>query len=201
MINKLLLLTGLLAVALSVQAQENSGDVSYSETKSSNTAFHTLTFDVGPAWITSKMYTPSGKYTWRTGLELGAEYSCVFSKGYGFGITYLRNHTNYPDANVDLNYIGPSFVYAGNFSEKWRAMAEIGLGYGNINDGSGWQSGFGTKYTAGVEYMLSDKLGVCAKLRNMAVYFGKQDSDYPGDDDDLNGISRLALQLGLCIHL
>ena len=79
MINKLLLLTGLLAVALSVQAQENSEDVSYSETKSSKTAFHTLTFDVGPAWITSKMYTPSGKYTWRTGLELGAEYSCVFS--------------------------------------------------------------------------------------------------------------------------
>ena len=42
MINKLLLLTGLLAVALSVQAQENSGDVSYSETKSSKTAFHKL---------------------------------------------------------------------------------------------------------------------------------------------------------------
>jgi hypothetical protein len=195
------MLAAMLAITSSAQAQE--GDVTrYTDTDTPKTT-HTISFDVGPSWITSKIYTPSGTYKWRTGLELGVEYNCVFKKGYGFGFSFLHNTTSYPDAKATQIFVGPSFVYAGDFSKKWRGITEIGLGYSTFNDEHDTEVGLGVKYSIGLEYKLSDKFGISAKLRDVTVYLGDKEDDYGWNGrnkDEVNGVVRLAFQLGAYFH-
>ena len=193
-----ILLSVILAIVLPAQAQEGN-EALYSESGDSKPTPHTISFNVGPAWITSKVYTPYDTYTWRGGFELGVEYSCVFSKGYGFGLSYLHNITSYPEAKARINFMGPSFVYAGLISRKWRGIIEIGLGYSTFSDGYSTESGLGVKYSTGMEYMLSDNIGISAKLRNLTVYMGGKDEGY-GDDDEAKGVARLAFQFGVNFH-
>ena len=194
------LFLSILAFTLSAQAQEDNDGRNTQAAKPKSTT-ETISFDVGPAWITSKMYTPSGEYTWKRGLEVGFEFSRVYSKGYGFGISILHNSTSYPEGKVRLSYVGPSFVYAGFLSDKWRGMAEIGLGFSIFHDeGSGNESGLGIKYSTGLEYMLSKDFGISAKLRSVTVYFGGKQKDFGGDDDEINGVARVALLLGACFR-
>ncbi len=197
--HKMILLSAMLTIALSAQAQ---GAARYTDVKETKSITHTISFDVGPAWVTSKIYAPSGTYKWRTGLELGLEYNGVFKKGYGFGVSVLHNSTSYPDGKIKQLFVGPSFVYAGNFSNKWRGITEIGLGYATFSDEYDSQGGIGFKYSVGVEYMLSNKFGISAKLRDITVYLGKKDGDngWRSNKDEVNGVARLAVQLGACFH-
>ena len=194
-----ILLAAIQAIALSAQAQvDDATQNTYAE--KSKSGIQTLSFDLGPAWVTSKMYTSRGTYTWRKGFEIGTDYSCVYSRGYGFGFSFLYNTTNYPDGKAKQLFVGPSFVYAGNFSRKWRGMAEIGLGVGYFSADFTSEMGLGVKYSTGVEYMLSDKFGINVKLRSITVYFGGKENFDSGDDDEVNGVARLAFQLGACFH-
>ena len=136
-------------------------------------------------------------------MELGVEYSCVFKKGYGFGFSVLHNTTKYPDVKATQIFVGPSFVYAGNFSRKWRGTTEIGLGYSTFFNEHDTEVGVGFKYSAGLEYMLSDKFGISAKLREITVFLGEKEDDpwwYGNNKDEINGVARLAFQIGACFH-
>lgn len=199
--HRMILLSAMLTIALSVQAQRGD-DARYTDAEETKSITHTISFDVGPAWVTSKIYAPSGTYKWRTGLELGLEYNAVFKKGYGFGVSVLHNSTSYPDGKVKQLFVGPSFVYAGNFSNKWRGITEIGLGYSSFSDEYVTHVGIGFKYSVGLEYMLSDKFGISAKLRDITVYMGKKDGEngWRSNKDEVNGVARLAIQLGACYH-
>ncbi len=131
-----------------------------------------------------------------------AEYHCVFKNNLGFGITYSHNDTGYPyDAKMNLNYIGPSFVIAGNLSEKLRGKLDVGLGYANCSDGFTHQNGLGYKTSTELEYVLSDKIGIAVQLMSITTRLGKQDSYYPGNKDDINGVERFGLSIGMRIHI
>ena len=195
-----ILFLSILTFALSVQAQEGDNTRSTNTVKP-KTSTQTLSFDVGPAWITSRMYTPGGDYTWTNGIEIGLDYSCVFSKGYGFGFSILHNSTSYPKAKVKLEYAGPSFVYAGFLSSRWRGMAEIGMGLSLYHDqGFSNETGLGLKYSTSLEYLLTKDIGINMKLQSVTVYFGGKQKHYGGDDDEVNGVARVAFQLGACFH-
>ena len=192
-----------LAIASSATQAQVEDAIRNADAEDRKSTTHTLSLNMGPAWVTSKMYTPRGTYKWRTGLELGVEYNCVFKKGYGFGFSFLHNTTNYPDGNTTQNYVGPSFVYAGNFSRKWRGMTEVGVGYSTFNNGYTTSAGFGSKYSVGLEYMLSDKIGINAKLTGITTFLDEKEDDYGGygkNEDEISGVVRLAFQLGTCFH-
>ena len=163
---------------------------------------HSLTLGVGPAWITSKIYTPKGKYTMQTGMEVMAEYDCVFSKGYGFGLTFAHNQTAYPgDAKLYQFFVGPSFVYAGYFGKRWWAKVDLGLGYAVCDDTYEKQNGLGTKTGISFNYLVSPKIAIGAHLRAISATFGEQSADYPGSKDDVNGIARFGLTFGVRFQL
>ena len=171
-----------LAIASSATQAQVEDAIRNADAEDRKSTTHTLSLNMGPAWITSKMYTPRGTYKWRTGLELT---------------------TNYPDGNTTQNYVGPSFVYAGNFSRKWRGMTEVGVGYSTFNDGYDTSAGFGSKYSVGLEYMLSDKIGINAKLTGITTFLDEKEDDYGGygkNEDEISGVVRLAFQLGTCFH-
>jgi hypothetical protein len=209
----LLIITGMMLMALDANAQTENKTTSLPNPVVPKKGIHSLAVEVGPAWITSKMYTPSGKYTWRTGMELGGEYTYSSPKGWGIGFAYMHNKTSYPDADIKLDYIGPSLIYGGEFSARWRAKVSLGLGYASINDGDdvtdifsgvkyhSTQEGLGTRFTAGIEYVITEHFGIGATLQNITLYLGKRHYYYPGSKDDINGVDRWSLNLGLHLYL
>ena len=169
--------------------------------KEKKKSVQSLTIGGGPAWITSKIYTPRDVYSMRTGMEIMAEYDCVYSRGLGFGVTIAYNHTDYPDdCKLGQLFLGPSLVYAGYIGQKCWAKVDVGLGYVRCDDGFEKQSGLGIKSSLAFTYMVSPKFGVGLHLLSFTSTFGEQSANYPGSEDDVNGIARLGVSVGLRFH-
>ena len=115
----LALLTLLLpVVAAAQQAEQMLGMNSTQQVNSSRgRAQNVLAFSFNPGVITSKVDTGYGVKSWVGGLGFAADYRCVFRSGFGFGLSYSHNQTNYDTGYrssipLKLDYVGPSFVMA-----------------------------------------------------------------------------------------
>ena len=189
---------------LMAEAQEPAAIESQQKPKST---YHALSANVSPGWITTKVFTPEGTHSWRTGIGYELAYRCLFKSGYGFGLDYTHSHTSYPSNyygahyNLDLNYVGPSFIYGGNIGKQWIATVEAGLGYANYNDGDESKGGSGTKWGMGVEYQLNSVLGFGIGLRHYVATFSKQENPYYDSDKYTNGFKRFTINAGLRIYL
>lgn len=189
---------------LTVQAQEPAEIESTPKTKNTN---HALSANVSPGWITTEVFTPEGKHSWRTGIGYELGYRCLFKSGYGFGIDYAHSHTSYPSYHydghysLDINYVGPAIVYGGNIGKQWIATVEAGMGYAHYNNGDESKSGFGTKWGVGVEYQLNKGIGIGIGIRHHVATFSKQENSYYDSDKYTNGFKRLSINAGLRIYL
>lgn len=169
---------------------------------SQNKTMHTFAVSVGPAWITSKVYTPKNSYSWRTGFEVTGEYNCVFSGGTGFGITYTSNITSYPNAgDLKQYYVGPSLVYAGFLGSHWHAKVDVGIGYTNCSDELSSEGGVGLKSGLSIEYLPCRNVGIGLEMISVSSYLGNRSDFAPRNTNERNGIARIGLTLGLRVHL
>jgi hypothetical protein len=191
----------LLLVLLSSVSGIRAGLIDGPQTQEKKTD-HVFSVNAGPAWVTSKVYTPRGRFSWRTGLELVADYNCIFSNGLGFGLTVAHNSTSYPD-NITMKqlYAGASFVYSGKWGDKWRAKVDAGLGYANCKDDMSTEGGLGLKAAYGIEYKVSRQVGLGLEILSVTSYLGSQTNYYTGEKNERNGVSRLGLTLGLRFYL
>lgn len=166
--------------------------------KEKKKSVQSLTIGGGPAWISSKVYTPRDVYTSRSGIEMMAEYDCVFSRGLGFGAMIAYNHTSYPDdCKLGQLFLGPSLVYAGYIGMRCWAKVDVGLGYTNCDEGFSIQSGVGIKSSLAFTYMILPKFGVGVHLLSFSSFLGNRSAKYPGSEDDVNGIARFGVSVGL----
>ena len=175
--------------------------------KQPSKASHTLSANASPGWITTKVFTPQGKYSWRFGMGGELNYRCLFHSGYGFGLEYAYNQTGYPVAgsvneNLKINYAGASFVYGGTISSGWIAAVSLGMGYANYAESGESHSGFGTKTSLSIERQLNKVLGIGLELGHHVLTFSKQESnDYYDADEYTNGFKRLSVSIGFRIHI
>lgn len=162
---------------------------------------HTFIVDASPGWITSKIYTNQGEYSWLSGMGFELSYRYLTSNGYGFSIEYAHNETALPPtpyASLKLNYVGASFNYGGHISEKWIGNVGIGLGYAYYSNESYNEYGLGIKTSVGLEWRFTKHVGVGVELDNTAVFLPKQDN-LP--KDYTSGIRRLSINAGLRIYI
>lgn len=194
---KYLLMTAILLSSLTASAQLTT------ETPVRRTTSHTLSVNGGLGCITSKLYTVDGEKSWLTGLDVSAEYTCVFSSGYGFGIVAERSSTDYGGDYLNQNYIGPEFVMASNMSRKWRGKVCLGGGLATCYDDYSEETdkGFGLRAGVGIDYKLTNWLGVGAELADYLIFFGGQDHFDWNKGNGIDGIQRFSLTLGLRVYL
>lgn len=162
---------------------------------------HALIINASPGWITSKIYTNQGEYSWLSGMGFELSYRYLTSNGYGFSIEYAHNETTFtsvPYESLKLNYVGASFNYGGHISEKWIGNVGIGLGYAYYSNGSYNEYGLGIKTSVGLEWRFTKHVGVGVELDNTAVFLPKQDN-LP--KDYTSGIRRLSINAGLRIYI
>ena len=188
----------LLVFSIALHAQEQGENIILDNSVKNNTEIRTLSVEMGPSWINSKIYTSEGDFKGQVGLELGVEYTGLKVGGFGYGISFYHNKTDIHGSEVSLNYIGPSLVYAHLFNKKWLGKISLGLGVGTAHgkDNRSYvigsekmQFGLGTRLAVGMVFLASDHIGLGLNLHDMAIFLRKKDGS--GDSDEVNGISRI----------
>gem|GEM_PF-5627833 len=194
-------------------AQENDPTSTTQAPVPPKKAVRTLSLIGGPAWIASNVYTPSGKYHWRSGFEWGGELTVLYAKGWGFGFAYMHNQTKYPDGKLTQNFVGPLVAYGRDLSKHWRTKASLGLGYGDVKEGpktkdkftgitdDHTQNGFCARFAIDIEYMLSQRFGIGLHIQEIRLFTEKSTFYYNGEKIEDNGTGRLGANLGLHLYL
>ena len=191
----------LLAMASGVSAQSITDRMLKNQQNNQTSGVrHIIGLSVGPSFVTSKMYyAPHDYSSWRPGVELTADYNCVWSSGIGFGLTYAHNMTNYKhDIHTTQDYVGPSLVYRSQNDKKWQWKAQAGIGYGHVGGDADSQGGFAFQSAVGVEYRFSKHVGVGVDLNAINTYM--KDDEYTSDNEQ-NGVARITLNTGIRIYL
>ena len=190
----------LLVFSIALHAQEHSENNTMENPFKKGTEIRSLSVEIGPSWINSKVYTSEGEFKLQAGVELGVEYAGIKVGGIDYGISFYHNETNIHGCKVSLNYIGPSLIYAHLFHQKWLGKVSLGLGLGTAQGKSykfhaisidKIQFGLGTRLAAGMVFLASDHVGLGLNLHSMAIILGKKDGSHFGDSDEINGISRI----------
>lgn len=167
-----------------------------------------LGFGVNGGWMTSRVYTPVGEYSWKGGLGYTGELNCMFASGFGIGVDYQHSETSYPigygnmESELKLDYVMPYLIYGGSVGGNWLLKAMFGIGYGHYSDAGDGQGGFGLKTAASVEYLLNRHLGVALELESRSSYYSEPEgfSSYKKNNETY-GYSRLSVNLGLKVHV
>ena len=166
---------------------------------------HTLSLNADFGAITSKVYTYTGTHTWQTGTGFEVSYRYIAGSGYGIALSFLHNQTEYStrdgNADLDLYFWGPSFVYGGEMGKHWYGHAEIGIGLAKYSEPEESQYGAGIKTAFGVEYRPWKFVGIGLDIVNTTSTFSNQKYFFDTYDTTINGFNRLGLNLGFRFHL
>ena len=167
-----------------------------------------LGLGVNGGWVTSKVYTPIGEYSWKGSQGYTGELNCVFANGFGIGVDYQHSEASYPigygntESELKLDYVLPYLIYGGSVGGNWLLKAMFGIGYGHYSDAGEGQGGFAMKTAATVEYLLNKHLGLALEVESRSSYYSEPEgfSNYKKNNESF-GYSRLSFNLGLMVHI
>lgn len=169
-----------------------------------------LRMGIGLGWVTSEIKTPISVYKRKVGLSGSADYLHFWKYGFGLGVNYQIYLASFDESfDINIHYIGPCIAYGLNFGSRWRADMTLGLGYtyyiekyrnGLNNNQSISQSRLGFCSQLGIEYKMSEKVGLALQMNGFSVEL-KKPEDVNADKYDFYGIKRSDLLLGFRIYL
>jgi len=172
-----------------------------------------IRLNVGPGWIVSEIETDVNVYKRKVGFTASADYLHFWKSGWGLGANYMFYNTSFDEGfSTTIHYIGPCVAGSTTFCSRWRWDSLIGVGYayykesvstdyGGISyDLSAGQGRFASIVQTGIEYKISEKVGI-GLLVNGFVMNLKKPEGYNDDKYDFYGIKRVDVQVGARIYL
>lgn len=152
----------------------------------------------GPMWVDSKFYVTTEKYFRnRRGFDVQVDYQHLWTRGFGLGVDYAYNRTNYDHwGHFTLIYLGPSFVYAYRGLDRFTFDAAVGLGYAYYSEPGYERHGLGFMFKLGAEYQILPHVGVGLDLCRLSTAYQKPEG-FSLPDDEGYGIARFGVVAGL----
>jgi len=164
----------------------------------------------GLSWITSEVYTDRGPQDFQRGYALEADYHHFWPFGLGVGLNALYYATTFTGGyKLRMTYIGPSLAYSFKSDAHWRMETAIGVGRSTctekLDELKGSESGVGALAQLGVEYMITEHVGLGLQVNGFIMRMKRPD-DYPSpyysrSKKDKYGIKRLECLFGLRFYL
>lgn len=159
--------------------------------------------NVGPAWITSKVYVGSEEFSGISAFNLMLQYSHLWKSGWGCGLQAFQSHFKVGDSNnsnyggsANIFYLGPSLTYAYRTDKGWLWTMNYGMGYTSIDEADSY-SGFGMTLSVGVDYMLTKHLGVGLDVMEYEGFF-KAPVEWKQEHPDMRyGYSQIGIFAGI----
>lgn len=169
-----------------------------------------LRASVGPAWITSEFHTPKNIYKRKSGFGVTADYQHLWRSGFGFGINYLFYNTSFDEGfDVQMHYLGPSFVCSFMLGTKCRFDGAFGVGYSRYTESvdgirngirydlSESQNRIGTMFEFGIEYKLTNTCAIGAQINLLSTSLKEPENVPQYNNGKKEGISRADALIGL----
>lgn len=179
-----------------------------------NNPYDILRMSIGPGWITSEIEASTSfyksVYKRKVGFSGSADYLHFWRYGFGLGANYQFYWASFDEGfDISMHYVGPCVAYGLNFGNRWRMDMTLGLGYtyftesyrnGANNNQSASQSRLGFSSQLGIEYKVSEKVGLALQMNGFSVSL-KRPEDIDTDKYDFWGIKHIDAQLGFRIYL
>ena len=172
-----------------------------------------IRLNVGPGWIVSEIETDYSVYKRKVGFSASADYLHFWKSGWGLGANYMFYNTSFDEGfSTTIHYIGPCVAGSTKFGSKWRWDSTLGVGYayykesvstnyGGISyDLSAGQGRLGSIVQTGIEYKISEKIGIGLQMNGFVMSL-KKPEEYNNDKYDFYGIKRFDVQVGARIYL
>ena len=157
----------------------------------------------GLGCIVSDVNTPTNSYNWSLGYNMAAGFTHYWKIGIGAGVTIDYNYTSFNDnVSVKLFYLAPTISYSKRTVKNWIWDVAFGMGFAHYTNAykneEDSRLGFGTHTHVGIEYMVSDHVGIGVEGNYNLMIFA-QDGSFPAYNKqyDLNGFKCLRLMAGL----
>lgn len=165
----------------------------------------------GPAWVISKMYVSSNEYYKdQGGYEMMVNFEDFGDSYWGFSADLNFNSTSYKNvADISLLHMGCGVLFGGVMGRHWRLTLGMGLGvsiYWEKTDTNGYpyyytydkssEVGLGLLSRVSLDYMFNDSWGIGIDL-NRSIAFMKDYSGISKSNNEISGIARMAIMLGV----
>lgn len=184
----------------------NGGDVINAEPQKADDVFFKLS--LGSAETVSEILVDNG-YTLPKQRGFGASMTYgrfTNSKWLGWGLDFFYSHTNisetvrgyHYEGSYTLGYMGPSVMLKANFTDKFRLLFSLGMGVAFCNDQES-RFGFGSKADLGLEFMVSDAIGIGIESMGFASSF-KAPKNVKLKDGERYGYDQSAVMLSARYH-
>lgn len=167
---------------------------------------HTIYANIGIGGISSKFYLPSNTSgNPKNGLDWQIGYEWISKRGLGIGLMYSGYKSSFDwyndKCNVSLTYIGPEFVLKQKIHKKWQFRESLGFGYFGYRESmkgtSGTVSGVGFDFQVGLEYLLSQHVGIGLNFGYIGGSLPKQENNNTTSEDGRTGIFRMNGDAGI----
>ena len=192
------------------QEESNPSELTDSVSKKTQNIFR---LNVGPGWIVSEIVAWEHLYKRKSGFSASVDYQHFWKNGLGLSINYLFYNTSIEFGwDMNIHYLGPSFVYGMDFGDRWRWDISTGVGIayynenlsGRYDDDS--QFRFANIAQIGLEYKLSEQVGIGIQVNGFIVSLKEPEwylksKYYESIRYDFYGIKRFDVQIGARIHL
>lgn len=193
-------------VSPAVKAHNYTLETVANQVKQHRVPSNIIKLNVGPACITSNVYTTKGKFSNVSAFNAELQYSHNWKTGWGCGLYAFQSHFklgesgsyNY-EGSANIFFAGPTVSYSYRTTKGWLWNITYGIGYTSMDDGEA-QSGFAMTCKLGVDYMLTKHIGVGVDAMDYAGFFSEPDGWKQQHSDERYGFSQMGIVAGLRIY-
>ena len=217
MIKNVLGCVAMLFVVLTSAAQKAEADTLKHDEGVSSEEKSTTFFAGNAKYGNTSQYYTNGKSDGDAGWAIGLEFCHIQGNGIGYGLDYHHSRATRDvverrgwlfeemyESYINLDYIGPKFIYSTPTTNMCAGRLDAGLGYSHYKVSSqNSKAGFGYRLAVNLDVRATERWGLYAGIEGIHSFYAKSSGNdlYKVGNKDITSIFRISFSLGIILTL